>query len=62
MFHFRNQLKSTILMMQESCEGQMTNLAEQALGSDRIHSTDEICKMVDSITVADVNAVRFISP
>ena len=54
---FRNQLKSSILMMQESCEGQMTNLAEQALGSDRMHSANEICKMVDAITVDDVNAV-----
>ena len=35
----------------------MTNLAEQALGSDRMHSADEICKMVDAITVDDVNAV-----
>ena len=40
----------------------MTNLAEQALGSDRIHSTEEICKMVDSVTVDDVNAVRSFSP
>ena len=46
-------------MMSESIEGQMTNLAEQAMGSDRIHSVDEICKMVDAITVDDVNAVSF---
>lgn len=43
--------------MQESIEGAMTNLAEQAMGSDRPHSIEEICKMVDSVTVDDVNTV-----
>lgn len=53
----KNQLKASIAMMQESCEGVMMNLAEQAMGSDRVISLEEVSKMVDSVTVADVSAV-----
>ena len=44
-------------MTQESVEGQMFSLAEQAMGSDRIVSVEEVLKMVDSVTTEEVNAV-----
>lgn len=53
----KNQLKSNIAMTQESVEGQMFALAEQAMGSDRVVSVEQVCEMVDSVTTEDVNAV-----
>ena len=54
---FRNQLKTHIVMSQETGEGQFMDLIEQVMGSDRLLSSSDVCKMVDSISKDDVVAV-----
>ena len=54
---FRNQLKTHIVMSQETGEGQFMDLIEQVMGSDRLLSSTDVCKMVDSISKDDVVAV-----
>ena len=60
-WYFRNQLKSSIVMMQESIEGQFFNLAEQVMTSDQLQGADDICKAIDSITKDQVVAVSSLS-
>ena len=44
-------------MSQETGEGQFMDLIEQVMGSDRLLSSTDVCKMVDSISKDDVVAV-----
>ncbi|KAL4240160.1 Cytochrome b-c1 complex subunit 2 [Mactra antiquata] len=55
----KNQLKSAIAMELESSEALVDNLAQQLIGSDKIVSVNDVLKMVDNITTADVvNAAK----
>ncbi|XP_046581871.1 cytochrome b-c1 complex subunit 2, mitochondrial-like [Haliotis rubra] len=48
------QLKANVLMAVESQAGVMVDLAEQALGHQQIIPVEEVARMIDSITTADV--------
>ncbi|XP_067670729.1 cytochrome b-c1 complex subunit 2, mitochondrial-like [Haliotis asinina] len=50
----KNQLKANVLMAMESQSGVMVDLAEQALGHQQIIPVEEVARMIDSITTADV--------
>ena len=50
-------MKTHIVMSQETGEGQFMDLIEQVMGSDRLLSSTDVCKMVDSISKDDVVAV-----
>lgn len=51
---FRNQLKATVLMANESQAGVMADLGEQALSHQQIIPVEEVTRMIDAITTADV--------
>ncbi|XP_046361721.2 cytochrome b-c1 complex subunit 2, mitochondrial-like isoform X2 [Haliotis rufescens] len=50
----KNQLKATVLMANESQAGVMADLGEQALGHQQIIPVEEVTRMIDAITTADV--------
>lgn len=53
----KSQLKAYIAMNLESGDAVITNLAEQALNSEKLNSVNDMLKMVDSIQTADVSNV-----
>ena len=58
-FPHRTQLKAEMCMQFENPDILLNWLGEQTLHSDQILTPDEIYKLVDNVTTADVNAVSF---
>lgn len=50
-------MKAAIAMALENGDAQVTDMAEQVMGHEQITSLDELNKLIDAVTAADVSTV-----
>ncbi|KAL5019081.1 hypothetical protein ScPMuIL_004803 [Solemya velum] len=51
----KNQLKAVIAMAHENGDAHLTDMAEQVMGNEQITSLEELNKLIDAVTAADVS-------